>query len=78
MRKFVSQKETAALLCPLGFLLHPDGCDDHDDDDDHHDDHDDQVGDDDDDQDDCDVVDHNDHDMVNAMMLTKALMITST
>ena len=71
MRKFVSQKETAALLCPLGFLLHPDGCDDHDD-------HDDQVGDDDDDQDDCDVVDHNDHDMVNAMMLTKALMITST
>ena len=71
MRKFVSQKETAALLCPLGFLLHPDGCDDHDD----HD----QVGDDhDDDQDDCDVVDHNDHDMVNAMMLTKALMITST
>ena len=71
MRKFVSQKETAALLCPLGFLLHPDGYDDHDD----HD----QVGDDhDDDQDDCDVVDHNDHDMVNAMMLTKALMITST
>ena len=71
MRKFVSQKETAALLCPLGFLLHPDGCDDHDD----HD----QVGDDhDDDQDDCDVVDHNDHDMVNAMMLMKAPMITST
>ena len=71
MRKFVSQKETAALLCPLGFLLHPDGCDDHDD----HD----QVGDDhDDDQDDCDVVDHNDHDMVNAMMLKKAPMITST
>ena len=69
MRKFVSQKETAALLCPLGFLRHPDGCDDHDD----------QVGDDDhDDQDDCDVVDHNDHDMVNAMMLKKAPMITST
>ena len=72
MRKFVSQKETAALLCPLGFLLHPGGCEDHDD-------HDDQVGDDDDDdQDDCDVVDHNDHDIVNAMMLTKALTITST
>ena len=32
MRKFVWQKETAALSCPQGFLLHPGG--EHDDDDD--------------------------------------------
>ena len=41
MRKFVWQKETAALQCPQGFLLHPGG--EHDDDDDQYDndDHDD-------------------------------------
>ena len=51
MRKFVLQKETAALLCPLGFLRHPDGCD-HDDDQD--------------DQDECDIGDQNYQDIDDA------------
>ena len=40
MRKFVQQKETAALSCPLGFLLHPDDDAHRDDREAHQDDHD--------------------------------------